>query len=115
MAEIVAKPHKVILTIVNKGVGTRVVEVSKRFGCEGGTILPGCGTGRNESSFWGIHFNPEKDIVLSIVAEDCVDEVLKAIGKAAKISKKGNGVAMVLGIKMTAGMAHLITNKNEDL
>ncbi len=110
MKNIVETPHKVILTIVNKGQGTRVVEISKRFGCEGGTILPGKGTGIRDSSFFGIQMTPEKDVVLSIVAEDCVDNVLNAICKAVKIRKKGNGISIVLGTKLTAGMAHLIND-----
>lgn len=108
MVDKVDANFKMILTIVNKGDGTKVVEISKRFGCDGGTILPGKGTGPKDTNFFGIKMDPEKDVVISLVQEHCAEEVLKAISKAVKISKPGTGVSFVLRTNFTSGISHLI-------
>lgn len=108
MVDTVDTEFKMILTIVNKGEGTRVVEISKRFGCDGGTILPGKGTGPQNGQFFGINMDADKDVVLSLVKKDCTDEVLKAICKAVKISKPGTGISFVLNTNFATGIAHLL-------
>ena len=60
--------YKLIVTIVIKGMGTRVVEASKRAGARGGTILLGRGTAPPSvyQNILGITFNPEKEIILTL-------------------------------------------------
>lgn len=109
MIDIIKSKQKLLITIVNKGMATKVVRVSKRIGCEGGTILPGKGTGRKDiTSFLGIAFNPEKEVVFSLVGENEAEQVLNAISKMAKLGKPGNGVAFVVNVKSVAGIAHLL-------
>lgn len=108
MIEKVDAKFKMILTIVNKGQGTKVVQISKRFGCDGGTIIPGKGTGPQNTNIFGIKMDPEKDIVISLVKESCADDVLNAICKTVKISKAGTGVSFILSTNFTTGIAHLI-------
>lgn len=109
MIESVSKKHKLVITVVNKGSGSKVVAASKRMGCEGGTILPGRGTSvKEESFFWGLSFDPEKEIVFSVTDEEKAPKILSAISKAAKLGKPGNGVAFIVNIKSLTGIAHLL-------
>lgn len=113
MLEQIKSNHKLLVTIVNKGMATKVVEISKRVGCEGGTILPGKGTGYREfSTFLGSSFDPEKEVVFSLVDKDDADNVLNAICKAAKLGIPGNGIAFILSIKSVTGIAHLFEQEN---
>lgn len=109
MIDTVSTKHKLVITVVNKGQGSKVVQASKRMGCEGGTILPGRGTSlKEESSFWAISFDPEKEIVFSVTSEENAPKILNAISKAAKLGKPGNGVAFIVNIKSLTGIAHLL-------
>lgn len=109
MIDTVSTKHKLVITVVNKGQGSKVVQASKRMGCEGGTILPGRGTSlKEESSFWAISFDPEKEIVFSVTSEENAPKILNAISKATKLGKPGNGVAFIVNIKSLTGIAHLL-------
>jgi nitrogen regulatory protein P-II 1 len=109
MVDIIKSKSKLLITIVNKGTASKVVRASKRAGCEGGTILPGKGTGHREhTNFLGLTFSPEKEVVFSIVNEDKAEHILNAISKTAKLGKPGNGVAFILNLKSVTGIAHLL-------
>jgi len=109
MTDCVSTPHKLLITIVEKGLGSSVVEVTKEAGCHGGTIVPGKGTRRESSrSFFGFTFDPEKDIIISLVHRDMAQQVLDEITKAVQLDKPGTGIAFVLDVGTTTGIAHLL-------
>ncbi len=56
-----------IITIVRKGWGDKVLESSMKAGAEGGTILMGRGVGVHEIKNTGNSYRARKDIVLSVV------------------------------------------------
>lgn len=113
MIEKIDKKQKLLISVVKKGLGTNVVEASKKMGCEGGTILPGCGTStRDHSTFLGLSFNPEKDIIFSVLDEKIAYNALEAITKAAKLDKPGNGIAFILNLNSVTGIAHLLEPNN---
>lgn len=97
-----------IVTIVNKGFATEVVDVSKKAGAEGGTIIPGRGTGVHEDSkIFGIPIEPEKEMVLTLIDQKKTEEVLKAIEDELSLDNPGKGIAFVIEIKKVAGICHL--------
>ncbi|MCH8566728.1 MAG: hypothetical protein LAT67_00635 [Balneolales bacterium] len=98
------KPEKLIITIVPKGMGSQVVDISRQNGCRGGTILPGSGT-RPESfaSLLGLAKNPEKDVVFSLVCYRDVENVLKAITETADLNNN-EGIAFIVNIPTVAGI-----------
>lgn len=115
MVDCVSKKYKLLITIVNKGIASKVVRASKRVGCEGGTILPGTGTGIHEkSSFFGLNMNPEKEVVFSLVPQDEAEHILNAISKAAKLGIAGNGIAFVVNVRTATGIAHMIETQIQD-
>lgn len=44
--------HKLLVTIVKKGLSQKVIKASKQAGAEGGTTIPGKGTGLAQKNFW---------------------------------------------------------------
>lgn len=97
-----------IVTIVNRGNASEVVEASKRAGAEGGTILGGRGSGIHETAkLFGVPIEPEKDIVLTLIAHEKTEQVLQAISDQAGLDQAGKGIAFVLDVERTVGICHL--------
>ncbi|KHF38386.1 P-II family nitrogen regulator [Halalkalibacter okhensis] len=101
--------HKLLVTIVKKGVASKVVKATKEAGAEGGTILFGRGTGIHEQrKFLGIPVEPEKEIILTLVPVEKVDHILSIVEEAGKLNKPGNGVGFIIDVKKVTGIVHLL-------
>lgn len=98
-----------IVTIVKRGWGDRVIEASLKAGAEGGTIVFGRGVGIHEhQKIMGICIEPEKEIVLSVTSRDKTDAILEEITKAVEIDKPGHGMAFVVPVEKVVGIAHAL-------
>jgi nitrogen regulatory protein PII len=98
-----------IVTIVDKGYATDVIDASKKAGAEGGTIMNGRGSGIHETKkLFGIPIEPEKDIILTLIDRNKTEPVLKAISDKINLDKPGKGIAFVLAVEKTVGISHLI-------
>ncbi|NLX90032.1 MAG: PII family protein [Firmicutes bacterium] len=111
--------QKLIVTIVQKGIASKIVGITKKAGAQGGTILLGRGTGIHEyKKLFGIALDPEKEIILTLADQQNIAPILDAIVQQAKLNKPGNGVSFVLDVPRAAGMVHLLPfaglNKGED-
>jgi len=97
-----------IVSIVRKGWGDTVLEASVKAGAHGGTVMFGRGAGIHEQqSIFGIHIEPEKEIVLTLTYADQCDGILSEIVRAAELEKPGNGLAFVLPVDKIAGVPHV--------
>lgn len=104
-----SRSSDLIITIVNKGHSSEVIDASKEAGAEGGTILHGRGSGVHDTAkLFGIRIEPEKEVILIIVEDEKTDLVVDSISKKLKINKPGNGVLFVIDVKKVAGIHHLI-------
>jgi nitrogen regulatory protein P-II 1 len=113
MIKLVGDEFKLIIIIVKKNLGRRVIKACKKAGAEGGTVLPGRGTGgRSTGSFLGITVEPEKDIILCLAPNDLVKKVISKVRAAARLDKPGTGVAFVINSKKICGIAHLLNSDN---
>ena len=98
-----------IISIVRKGWGDKVIEASMKAGAEGGTILFGRGVGVHEhEKMMGIPIEPEKEIVLSVVYPDKCEAILQAICEECELEKPGAGIAFVVPIERVVGVSHLL-------
>ena len=103
-----------IVTIVRKGWGDRVIEASIKAGASGGTIIFGRGKGIHEQQkIMGICIEPEKEVVLTVIRRDKEDAVLGEIIKAAELDKPGTGIAFVIPVEKVAGMVHASTETQQ--
>lgn len=104
-----------IVTIVNKGWGDKVLEASIKAGAHGGTIIYGRGSGIHERHKWlGIPIEPEKEIVLTLTYADKSDPILNEIMRVTDLSSPGMGIAFVVPVDKVVGVAHIL-NGNRDL
>ena len=101
--------HDLIITIVNKGRSSDVIDASKEAGAEGGTILHGRGSGVHDTAkLFGILIEPEKEVVLTLTDSTKTDLIVDSISKKININKPGKGVLFVLDVKRVTGIHYLI-------
>lgn len=98
-----------IVSIVQKGWGSTVLEASVNAGARGGTVLMGRGAGINEQEkIFGMAIEPEKEIILTVAYQDQVERILDEIVKAAGLNETGKGIAFVLPVDKIVGIAHFM-------
>jgi len=98
---------KLIITIVRKGWGEKVLEASMQAGAEGGTIMYGRGVGIHEKQkILGITVEPEKEIVFTGTYADKSEAVLDEIVTTAGLGKPGMGIAFVIPVEKVVGVVH---------
>jgi nitrogen regulatory protein P-II 1 len=103
-----------IITVVRKGWGDKVLEASMKAGAEGGTILMGRGVGVHEQQkILGIPIEPEKDIVLSVVYPDRAEAILQEIVHCCDLKQPGAGIAFVVPVDRVVGVAHMLGESEE--
>ena len=95
-----------IVSVVRKGWGSKVLEASVKAGARGGTVVFGRGAGIHEKEkIFGMSIEPEKEIVLTIVPADQADRILTEIVREAELDAAGHGMAFVLPVQKILGVA----------
>lgn len=96
-----------IVTIIERGKGDKVVDVSKKAGATGATVFYGRGTGELEAKqLFNIHVESMKEIVL-ILAEKSKEQAIKdAIVEAINLKKPGKGVIFTVPVSSIIGLHH---------
>jgi len=100
--------HEVIFAIVNAGFAEEAMEVARKQGARGGTILNGRGVAREkEAAFFGITIHAEKEILMLVVEKDIRDKILNALYTEMGMDKKAQGIAFSLPVSDVAGLVKL--------
>ena len=97
--------YNMIVCVVNAGFSGEVMDIARREGARGGTIVHARGTAnlKTEAEF-GITINPEKDLVIIVVNSAIKDNILKAIYNEAGITTDANGVVFSLPVSDVIGI-----------
>lgn len=99
---------ELIITIVNRGFASEVMEAAKRQGASGGTIINARGAGIHEAEkFFGVAIQPEKELVLTLVPKDKRQDIMKEICKKAGLTSEGKGLTFSLPVDDVMGIIHL--------
>jgi len=100
-----------IVTIVRRGWGDRVIEASMKAGAEGGTVVFGRGVGIHEQQkIMGICIEPEKEIVFTVVPRDRAESILQVIISNINLNKPGQGIAFVIELSKVTGVVHALND-----
>jgi len=84
-----------VVTVVKKGWGDTVLNATMEKGAKGGTIVYGNGqSSTKHKSILGIALNQEKEIILTVVPAEILDEVIQAAIEAGEIITPGVGICM---------------------
>lgn len=98
--------HKLIMTIVDKGLGEDVMDAAAAAGAKGGTIVNARGTGLNAV---GVLFNtmeiePEKEMVIILVKAEIAPEVAESIRTRMDIDSPGKGIILMQDVEGAYGI-----------
>ena len=104
--------YKLVITIIKKGMGTKVALSAKKAGADSETIILGRGTADKNVylEILGIDYEPEKEIVFSVAKDENTDDVLKTITKESLLDKPGRGIAFVVEM---GGLVYMNEKVNE--
>ncbi|MDR3318455.1 MAG: P-II family nitrogen regulator [Clostridiales bacterium] len=105
---------RALFIIINAGFGDTAVEAARECGARGATIINARGTAANLKSFLGIHVEPEKEIVISLVDEETADKIMEAIPQKAGVTTPANGVCFCLPIDRMTMINKLSPEKDEE-
>lgn len=97
--------YKAVHIIVDNGKGESVVELARKAGATGATIINARGSGIHErEKLFNIEIEPEKEIVLIILKTDIVDKVIDVLVNELKINEPGNGLIYVQNLGEVYGL-----------
>lgn len=97
--------YEVIYTIVERGLGAEVVDSATTAGSRGATIINARGSGIHENTmFFSINIEPEKEVVMIIVEKEKSGKVINAIKDTMHIDEPGKGVIFAMDINKVSGL-----------
>lgn len=92
---------KAVFIIVNVGFAGEAVELAQGCGAKGATILSARGSGAKFATFLGMHYEPEREIILSVVNGEVADKIVNGVkGKLGRESQ-AKGVCFVMPVDQT--------------
>ena len=69
-----------VMSIVNNGFSDKVMDIARKLGARGGTILNASGSASVDAEkLYGITINPEKEVVMILVSNDIVKDLWSLI------------------------------------
>jgi len=103
-----------IVTIVKKGWGDKVVKASRKAGAKGGTIIFGRGTGVHENkSLLGMLIEPEKEVVFTLAESANADAIIEKINEDVGLNKPGTGLGFIISLEKVFGTAHVLCDLHQ--
>jgi nitrogen regulatory protein PII len=104
-----------ILCIVNDGFSTEVMDVAKKCGARGGTVMHARGTAAKEAEkIFNISIQPEKEIVMILAQIDLVDSILKGLYNAIGSKTQAQGIVFALPVDEVVGIENENKKKVEE-
>lgn len=96
--------YHLIITIVNDGYADKVMDIAKKNGANGGTLLKGRSIGENRSlKFFNMAIEPEKDVLLIVCHQKDKNKIMTEILEKEGINKTAQGMCFSLPIDNTIG------------
>jgi len=100
---------KLLMFVVNAGFAEEIIDISRKQGARGATILNARGGGAIHKSIMGITIDSEKELVLSVVDEELVSPIMYAVTAEAGIGSPAHSICFVLPVEnMTGTVANMV-------
>ncbi|MFU0799508.1 MAG: P-II family nitrogen regulator [Xylanivirga thermophila] len=94
-----------IVAIVERGKADHIVNLAKKAGAKGATIVYGRGTGEAEAKkFLNLHIESSKEIIIILVESDNVDCILNTVVEAGRLNEPGTGIAFTFPVDRIIGL-----------
>ena len=92
--------------VMEQGYTNLVMEVARKAGARGGTVISARGIAEDEvKQFFGIEIQAEKEIVFLVVKSEEKQEIMTAIMKAVGMKTKSHGIVLSLPVSNAIGLA----------
>ncbi len=95
------KELKALYIIVNAGFSSEVVEIARRVGSTGATIINARGSVAKPKSILGITIDTEKEIVLTVVEKEIAVKIMEQVKEKAGVGTAAHGLCFFLPVEMT--------------
>lgn len=96
---------EMIICIVNAGFSGEVMDVARREGSKGGTIMHARGSANIEAEkLFSITINPEKDMIFMVVPKEISGKIMTAIYNEVGITKEAQAIAFTLPVTNQVGI-----------
>jgi len=103
---------KKLTVIVDRGKADDVMDIARKAGVRGGTILHGRGAGAKiATNLFGVEIEPEKELVFILMPSDLVDKVVQALCESLHLDEPGKGILFVEPVLDTRGLFELREKK----
>lgn len=105
---------KKLTVVVNRGMAEDVMDIARKSGVKGGTILHGRGTGSEcTAKFFGMEIEPEKELVIILMPSDLIDKVVNDLFQELQLGIPGNGILFVEPILDVRGLFDSYNNNKD--
>ena len=112
---IMMNQFEVVLCILNAGFSDAAMDAARACGARGGTIMHGRGTASKDAEkLFNITIQPEKEIVMILVACEIKDAVLKGLYDAVGVNTDAQGIAFTLPVDDVVGIGGKSKKKKEN-
>jgi len=88
--------YKKLTVVVDRGMGEDVMEIARKAGVRGGTIMHGRAAGAEYTQkIFGMEIEPEKELVLILIPDELVDKVADTLYQELHLEEPGKGILFV--------------------
>lgn len=103
---------KKLTVIVERGMSNDVMDIARKVGVRGGTILHGRGAGAEmATNLFGVEIEPEKELVIILTPNNLVDKVVNELSQKLQLNEPGKGILFVEPIVETMGLFEMSDNE----
>ena len=97
--------YKKLTVVVNRGIAEDVMDIARKSGVRGGTILHGRGTGSEYATkLFGVEIEPEKELVMIVMPSELIETVVDSLFHELQLNTPGNGILFVEPILKIRGL-----------
>lgn len=95
-------PGKLLVSVVRRGAGERVVMLAKRAGAPGSTVLRGRGTAQSRILRLLCLADTEKELVFTLADSRTMPAIVSAVRHSAELCRKTPGIGFVIDVAAIA-------------
>lgn len=105
---------KKLTVIIDRGMAEDVMDIARKAGVRGGTILHGRGAGAEMATkLFGVEIEPEKELVLILTPGNLVEKVVEELSRELQFDEPGTGILFVEPILATRGLFEMYHTKED--
>lgn len=104
---------KKLTVVVNRGMAEDVMDIARKSGVKGGTIIHGRGTGSEYTAkLFGMEIEPEKELVIILMPSGLIDKVVNDLYHELELENPGNGILFVESVAEVRGLFEMHRGKD---